>query len=377
VPSEERVFESVDNSPEAKAANKAYFDAQGITHEVVDDAAAGDGAKPPAGETKPSETAAPIPGSEPEDTVVDAETAADWESAKTDVKRQSRYAKERQEKRELKAANEKMARELAELKAKQNAPAGEPKPDEPKPGSTAPAPAGDKPAAAADANAAPTFTEAEPAEPKYEDFANEDDQFAAYQTAVTKHSKEWNRWDRRREKFEEQAAADKVRSTEQAQTAQNARITQLQADLAEIRKELPDFDEVVKNGNVFTMALSGVSTSVPGGLKAAYQLAKDPVKLKDFNDRTSETQIVNGKPVPTQRAWDLALYLLGQVGVPLTPTPSSAPAGSPPAANTPSSQPREERAAPAPARGRASEEPRREDLAGDARRDRLAKELFV
>jgi len=53
VPTEERVFESVDNSPEAKAANKAYFEGQGVTHEVVDDAAAGEG-NPPVETVKPT-----------------------------------------------------------------------------------------------------------------------------------------------------------------------------------------------------------------------------------------------------------------------------------------------------------------------------------
>jgi len=366
VATETRVFESVDSSPEAKAANAAYFAEQGITHEVADEA--GKGAAPTEETPKPAETAAPKPGEgEPADTVVDAETAADWESAQTDVKRKSRYAKERQEKRELKEKTQAQERELAELRAKLAAAAAV----ETKPGDTAP-PAGQP---AADANAQ-TFTEPEPVEPKYEDFATEDDQLLAYQRALAKHGREWSRWDRRREKFEDTVAAQQSQKVEQAKKTHEERLAQLNQRVAEMRVTHPDFDDVLKNGTVLSMALSGVSTAVPGGLEAAYQLAKDPVKLKQFNELTAETQILDGKPVPTQKAWDLALYLLGQVGVPVTAPASPAPAGTPPAASpSSSSQPREEHPAIPPARGRASAEPRREDLSGDARRDRLAAAL--
>jgi len=370
----------VDSSPEAKAANAAYFAEQGITHEVADDAAIGE-ATPPVEATKPTEPIAPgTEGSEAEETVVDAETAADWESAQTDVKRKGKYARERQKNREIKAAKEQaeskaqqLERELAELKAKLEG--GEHKPEDGKPGSTAPAPVAGQPAAAPDANAAPKFEEPEPIKPKYEDFANEDDQLLAFQEARDQYNRDVASWDRRRERFEEKAAADQARQVEQAKNSHEERMAKLNIAVAEIRTKHADFDAVVQDGRVFSQALSGVSTVVPGGLEAAYQLAKDPVKLKEFNNLTAETQILNGKPVPTQRAWDLALYLLGQVGVPLTPPSSSAPAGSPPAASPSSSQPREERPAPAPARGRSAETQRREDLLGDARRDQLAAEL--
>jgi hypothetical protein len=381
VATETRVFESVDNSPETKAANKAYFDEQGVESNVEDSGA---------GEPNPPVTSAPAPAAaapaeakpgegEAEEAVVDTETAADWESAQTDGKRKSRYAKKRQEARELKVANteletkaQRLERENAELKAKLDGkPAGEPKPSD-----TAPPAAGSPPAAAApEANAAEKFTEAEPVEPKYEDFAAAEDQLLEYQKALAKHGREWSRWDRRREKFEDSVAAKATEKANQAKTAREQRLAKLNESLAEIRTKHTDFDEVVKLGNVFTKALSGASTVVPGGLEAAYQLAKDPVKLKQFNELTAETTVVNGETVPTQRAWDLALYLLGQASS--SPAPAaSAPAGSPPAAiPSSSSQPREEPAAPRAARGRASDEPPRTDLSGDARRDRLAKEL--
>jgi hypothetical protein len=369
VATETRVFESVDSSPEAKAANAAYFAEQGITHEVKD-SETGD-AKPTEETTKPPATAAPATGSEPEETAVDAETAADWDSAQTDGKRKSRYAKKRQEARELKVKAEQLEtktqaqeRELAELRAKLNQPTGETKPGE--------APAGQP---AASATAEQKFTEPEPAEPKYEDFAAEDDQLLAYQKALAKHSREWSRWDRRREKFEETAQAEQTRKTEQVKTAREQRLAQLADRLTEVRKELPDFDAVMGDGAALSRALSAASTVVPGGLKAAYLLVKDPVKLKQFNEQTADTQKVNGQDVPTQGAYDLALYLLGQAAG-IAPAQSPAPAGTPPAASpSSSSQPREEQPAPAPARGRASAEPRREDLSGDARRDRLAAEL--
>lgn len=377
---ETRVFESVDNSPEAKAANAAYFAEQGVESNVEDSAAAGAAANPPVDDKAPPAAAAPEtkPGEgEAEEGQVDTETAADWDSAQTDGRRKSRYAKKRQEARELKVANEKLERELAELKAKQT-----PAP-ETKPGDTAPPAAGSEgkpPAAAASDATAETFTEPEPPEPKYEDYANEDDQLLAYQKALAKHTREWSRWDRKRENFEQQQAAAQARRTEEAKTLREQRLAKLNESLAEIRKVHTDFDEVLKQGNVLTPALSGASTVVPGGLEAAYQLAKDPVKLKQFNDLTAETQVVNGQTVPTQRAWDLALFLLGQAaGTPAAPAAAaaaSAPAGSPPAASpSSSSQPREEPAAPRAARGRASDEPRRDELSGDARRDRLAAEL--
>ncbi len=367
---ETRVFESVDSSPEAKAANAAYFAEQGAAHEVKDGAAKGSGT-PTEEAAKPAETAAPATGSEPADTVVDAETAADWDSAQTDAKRRSRYAKKRQEHKELQEKTQVQERELAELRAKLAAPAT----DQPKPGDTA-SPAAGAPAAT-DATAGEKFSEPEPAEPKYEDFANEDDQLLAYQKALAKHGRDWGRWDRRRDKFEETQAAKQSQQSEEARKAQETRLAQLNERIAEIRKLHPDFDDVLKNGTVLSMALSGVSTSVPGGLERAYLLAKDPVKLKQFNELTTETQMLNGKPIPTQKAWDLALYLLGQVEVPTAAeTKSPAPAGTPPAASpSSSSQPREEQPAITPARGRASAEPRREDLSGDARRDQLAAEL--
>lgn len=373
---ETRVFESVDNSPEAKAANAAYFAGQGIESKVEDSAVAGQPETPPATDKTPPAAAAPVetkPGEgEVEEGQVDTETAADWESAQTDGKRKSRYAKKRQEARELKAANEKLERELAELKAKQTPPA-----TETKPGDKAPPAAGTEatpPAAAAPDATAATFTEPEPVEPKYEDFANEDDQLLAWQKAVSKHTKEWSRWDRRRENFETQQAAAQTRRTEEAKTAREQRLAKLNENLTEIRTKHPDFDQVLQQGNILTAALSGASTVVPGGLEAAYLLAKDPDKLKQFNEQTSETQVVNGQKVPTQAAWDRALFLLGQITGSAAPAP--APAGSPPAASpSSSSQPREEPAAPRAARGRASDEPRREDLSGDERRDRLAREL--
>lgn len=357
---ETRVFESVDNSPEAKAANAAYFAEQGITHEVTDDAA-GAAADPPAGTEAPPAQAAPP--ADAEEGQVDTETAADWDSAQTDGKRKSRYAKKRQEARDLKAKTEAQDRELAELRAKLAAKDAPPSDDKAAPGT---------PPAAATASAA--FAEPEPVEPKYEDFANEDDQLLAYNKALAKHTREWSRWDRRRENFETQAAADQTRRTDEANKNRETRLTQLNQRLTEVRTELPDFDEVLKQGTVLSPALSAASTVVPGGLKAAYQLAKDPVKLKQFNELTAETQKVNGQDVPTQGAYDLALYLLGQAAG-TNPAPASAPAAPAAAIPSSSSQPREERPALPPARGRSTDEPRREDLSGDARRDMLARDL--
>lgn len=370
---ETRLFESVDQSPEVIAANKAYFEAQGVEAKVETSETGDQVETPPATPAgTPPAAAAPSGTGEADDTVVDAETAADWESAHDDGRRKSRYAKKRQEARELKASNERLERELAELKAKPAAPA------EPKPGDIAPPAAGGEanpPAAAApDANAEEKFSEAEPPEPQYADFAAEDDQLLAYNQALAKHGREWSRWDRRREKFEDGVAAAKARKAEQAQTAQNERLTKLGEALTEVRTQHPDFDTVTDKGNVFSLAIQGVSTVLPGGLNLVYQLAKDPVKLKQFNDATAETVEVNGKKVPTQRAWDLAIFMLGQVAGPSAAAPPAA--GSPPAAApSGSSKPREEPAAPTAARGRASAEPTRDNLTGDQRRDMLAKQL--
>lgn len=377
---ETRVFESVDNSPEAKAANAAYFAEQGIEPEVVDSAITGDAATPPAKADEPPAAGAAAPnGAAAADTEVDiapdAETAADWDSAQTDGRRKSRYARKRQEAKELKAKTEQLERDLAEAKAKAAAPASEPKPGDKAPpaaGSEATPPA----AAASDATAEEKFTEVEPVEPKYEDFANEEDQLLAYNKALAKHGREWARWDRRRDNHETKVADKATRQAEQARIAQNERLTQLTVKLAEIRATHPDFNQVTDKGNVFTPALSGVSTQIPGGLEAAYQLAKDPVKLKQFNEMTAETQVVNGKTLPTQRAWDVATYLLTQQAALHGSPAASAPAGSPPAA-APSSAtlPREEPAAPIAARGRSADTPGRDNLSGDARRDQLAKQL--
>jgi hypothetical protein len=358
VSTETRVFESVDNSPEAKAANAAYFAEQGITHEVQDDAAPAS-TDPATEKTPPATSAAPD-----EDAELDAieeqlkQTAATTGQATTDGKRESSIAKARRERRELKAANEKLERELAELKAKP----AETKPAETKPSEPAAAPAAAEPAA--------TFAEPEPPEPKYEDFATSDDQLLAYQQALAKHTREWTRWDRKREAFETNAAAEAKRKTDQAAEQQNQRLTKLNERLTAVRTEHPDFDEVTKKGEVLSLALQAASTVLPDGLKLAYALAKDPAKLQQFNDLTKATQKVQGRDIPTQESYDLAMFLFGQM------SGSTAPAAAPAAAAPPSSpQPREEPPAPRPARGRASDEPRREDLSGDARRDRLRQEL--
>jgi predicted RNase H-like HicB family nuclease len=363
VATETRTFESVDASPEAKKANEAYFAEQGVTHEAKDDATPGQPATPPAAAPPASAAAPPAQASEtvaePE-VVPDAETVAEWESDQTDGKRLSRTARKNQKTRALIEENERLKAELAAKTAKPDAAATPP--------ASEPAPA---PAAAE--STAEAFTEAEPVEPKYEDFATEDDQLIAYNRALAKHTRELSRWDRRREAHEAKVAADKERrETAQAQEIQNARLTELNGKLDVIRKEFPDFDDVVQHGNALSQALQAASTVAPGGLKAAYLLAKDPAKLAEFNELTKETQKVKGRDVPTQDAYNLALYLLGQAAG--LPAPASA---APPAAAIPSSssQPREERPAPVPARGRAAGEQRREDLSGDARRDQLAAEL--
>jgi hypothetical protein len=363
VSTETRVFESVDNSPEAKAANAAYFAEQDITHEVTDDAAEGDtkspadtsaaAAAPPA---KTGEEAAAAPE-------VDAETAAEWDSDKTDVQRKSRSAKIRQERREFKtqaeqekARADKAERELAELKAGKPADKVDPKPEE-------------RAAPPAEAATPATFSEAEPPEPKYEDFATSDDQLLAYQQALAKHTREWTRWDRRREAFETNAAAEAKRKTDQAAEQHNQRLTKLNERLAVVRAEHPDFDEVTKLGNVMSLALQAASVDLPDGLKLAYQLAKDPAKLQQFNDLTKATQKIQGRDMYTPEAYNLAMFLFGQMSGSPAPAAAATPAA---AASTSSPQPREEPPAPRPARGRASDEPRMEDLSGDARRDRLA-----
>lgn len=378
MPTETRVFESVDSSPEAKAANAEYFKSQGIDHEVEETSVDGK-ATPPATDKEKPVAAAPTGDGETGETEVDAETAAEWESAQTDVRRKSRMAKKRQEAREYKTKFEEQAtktqqleRELAELKAgKPSAtpPAGS---TENKPGETPPA-TDIKPPATGDA-AQPKFEEAEPQVPKFEDFAAEDDQYLAYQQALVKHQKEWTRWDRKRERFEETQATVQAQKTQEAKTAREQRLAKLNADIAEVRTKYPDFDAVVQNGNVVSQALSGASTFVPGGVEAVYLLAKDPDKLKQFNEQTAETVEVDGKKVPTQRAWDLAIFLLGQLTGSIATAKPAAPAGSPPAVPTSNNPPREEPAAPRAARGRTSDEPGRDQLTGDQRRDLLAKQ---
>lgn len=374
---ETRTFESVDNSPEAQAANRAYFESKGETYEVK--GGASETTKTPASQQTP-----PAPGAAPAADADEAELDALEEqlvrqasaapgSASPDGKKESSVARARRERRELKAENERLLAELATAKA-----AAKPTPPETPPASGTPAAAAAPASAAAEAGApaAETFSEPEPVMPKYEDFANEDDQLLAFNTALAQHTKDWGRWDRKRERFEEKAADAAAQRKTQADQQQNERLTALNARLAEVRGEFPDFDTVLQQGNVLSPALSAASTFVPGGLKAAYLLAKDPAKLKAFNEQTAATRKVNGQDVPTQDAYDLALYLLGQIAGPSAsapaPSASPAPTGSIPSAPTP---PREEPPAPRPARGRAADEPRRTDLSGDARRDRLAAEL--
>lgn len=354
---ETRTFQSVDQSPEAIAANAAYFAEQGVSH-----AASVEGVDVVA--TPPAAPAASVaaPGTEAAtEAEVDAETAAEWESDQTDGKRLSRQAKKRKEARDQKVEIDRLKAELA---ARPAAPA------------TPATPAASEPPAASAAGAIATeaFAEVEPAEPKYEDYAAEEDQLLAYNRALAKHGRDWSRWDRKREAHDTKVEADKARQTEQATTARNTRLEQLNQRLAEVRVELPDFDAVLKNGAELSPALSAASTVVPGGLKAAYQLMKDPAKLKQFNELTAETQKVQGRDVPTQGAYDLALYLLGQATNLSGAPPASA--ATPPAAAIPSTavQPREESPAIPPARGRAAATPTRSDLSGDARRDALARE---
>lgn len=373
---ETRVFESVDASPEVVEANKAYFAEQGVTiDEVKTESDTGD--QPPAADKdkKPAAAAAAAPAGEGEghaegdDTPVDAETAADWESAQTDGKRKSRYAKERLKRRETLAENERLKAENAALKA--------PKPEEKKPtDATASNPA----TPATDATAAETFSEPEPKEPQYEDFANEDDQLLAFNKALTKFGRDAAAWDRRRERFEEKAQAAKTRRDEEATTAKaknadaaKARAARVTEDIKKVTEEFPDFEAVVQGGNVLSRGLQAAAAIVPDGVRLAYLLAKDPAKLKQFNEMTAATVEVNGETLATHEAYQLAIYCLGQVASSLPA--KDAPAGTP--AATPSSQqPREEPPATRPARGRSAGDRRREDITDpDERRDLLAADL--
>lgn len=377
---ETRVFESVDSSPETQAANKAYFEAQGVTHEATASDAADTQPPPVDDPAKPAGAAPVVVDGEADldelEQQVEQSAAADGGAASHDgKKKENSVARVRRERRELKverdelkAKADKLERDLADAKAG--------KPNEPPAPGTPPAgsPAAAAPAAEAGALATEVFPEAEPKEPQYEDFAAEEDQLLAYQRATTKYAKDWGRWDRKREAFDVEAANKAAAQTTQVQQRKTERLTKLNERLVEVRAEYADFDATLKNGDVLSPALSAASTVVPGGLKAAYLLAKDPVKLKEFNEKTAASQKVNGRDVPTQDAYDLALYLLGQAtgsAPPGAPAAAASPAASIPSAPTP----REEAPAPTPARGRAEPPARRSDLSGDARRDMLAREL--
>lgn len=393
---DERTFESaVELSPEQQAANAAYFEDKGLEVEVEENRAddvkppevakvvepkpvdkVAEPATPPADGKPPAEAAAPA--TPPAEVELDAESQADWQSAKSDGEKQGKYARRTKELNDLRGKttkleteNEVLKRQLAE-REKAHATPSAPSPlvapavVEPPKKESEPEPIKAK-----------EFEKTKPARPRLEDFQGEDDPIAAHAEAIADFAEKLSDWKDEKRDFDtgqRELVAKQEREREQKQAATNQRQETIKSRFEDARKEHSDFETVTSGMECSPVLRYLLIEELSDGLNLGYQLARpeNAETLKAINEAT--------KNAKTEQEVQKALYdTVGQLAIfreklkapAKVDTPVPVAAAAPPVqesvkvtpVETPSTvKPKVEEAAPAPVRSRATPADRLEDI---------------
>lgn len=336
---EVREFVNAFTSPEDQAADKAYFESKGIEYETTST----EEVSPATEEPSTAATPPKVEQAKAEEPTVDAETEAEWKAAENDGKRKSSYANLRakiREQKEATAAAEQRTHTLEEEIAKLRKPAEV---------------------------AVETFADPEPEAPNPADYDEAHDPRAAFSKAQADFTKQWNRWDRKRESFEADQQRKKADAAKPVEPAVDPRLIEtVNTRLAEARAAMPDFDETVVKNPGLNDAIRSAAMVVPDGLALLHRMIKShPDKFSKLQQSTLAIKMVNGNAQPTDEANNMAMFLLGQfAGVPAVVTP-------------PQPQPKERELTPRSVRGRTViNQQRLEDITNvDERRYETARRL--
>lgn len=333
-----REFQSAVSTPEDVAANKAYFEAQGVEYETTAEEATS--TETPAEDTTEALQPKAEPAKAEVEQQVDAETEAEWKAAENDGKRKHSFGQLRAERRKAYEAEAAANAKVKELEARIAELA---KPAEPK---------------------AEAFAEAEPKEPIPADYDNADDPRAALAKAQVDFTKQWNRWDRKREAHEAKEAAKAVEPEKPAPPTIDPQLVEtVNTRLAAAKAAMPDFDEKVANNPGLNDAIRAAAISLPDGLALLHRMVTtNPEQFSKLQQATIQTRVVNGVTMPTNEANNMAMFMLGQFA-------------SVPVVIPPQPQPKEVSPVPSAVRGRTVATIRRQDLSGDERREQLAREM--
>lgn len=385
---DDRIFESaetVELDQEQQEAIRQHFSDKGYDLEVENPGTAGEPpqpeaaaeeapAEPPVAEDgEPAATAPPAAtptAPQATDADIDEDSRREFEAHPEPEKKLGRWAQKNKTIREQGSKISELSGQLEEAR-RQLAERGTAKPQDSSPAPLAaepPAPEAPKPN---------EFSEARPALPKFEDFADQDDPVAAFANAQAEWNRDDNDWFRRKNDFE----AQERNRVQQTQSEQDKLREWQTTRINDIRGKHPDFDQ--KTGHVtYGPVLEYLFTNPAGpedGLELGYLLAqpenqdffnqlKAKVALAPNADRTAQARAIN---LANQ---ELAVFRYRLSQAPEPPAPpapvptTSQPAVPPPAAAQPT---RREEAAPTPTRGRGTTGDRLEDIPpedSDARR---------
>lgn len=335
---------------------------------------------PPVDGTLPAEPVAPA--TPPAEVELDAESQADWQSAKSDGEKQGKYARRTKALRELEGKTTKLETEIEvlrrQLAEREKAPVT-PAPPSPL---VAPAVVADPPKKVSEPEPikAKEFEKPKPARPKLENYQGEDDPIAAHTEAIADFAEKLSDWKDEKRDFDstqKELVATEQREREQKKAATTQREEVIKTRFEDARKAHPDFEQTTSGMECSPVLRYLLVEELPDGLNLGYQLARpeNAETLKAINEAT--------KSAKTDAEVQKALYeTVGKLAVfreklnappPKVETPVPVAAAAPPVpakvetpvlAQTPSpAQPRKEDPSPEPNRGRGGATERIEDIA--------------
>jgi len=396
---DDRTFESaVELTPEQQDANIQHFKDKGYDVEVenagtdgVDAPATVPDPKPATEEVQlaPAADAPPVTTPDPE---IDAETQTEFQTAKNDGEKLSRWAKLKKQKRELestvsqkdtelaaeKARSEELRRQLAERTTPGTAPVPPasslaPTVEAPKPAETSPEPIKE-------------FDKAKPTRPTAKDFEGTEDPYAALLEAQGEYAEKLLDWNNEKRTFEDSERARVAKETQERERARTKVLTQAEQITQRYeaaRKVHPDYDAVTQPVPYTQVLQYVLREKAADGFELGYELAK-PENAEFYKAIMESSRTAVGEADASiwakveQTIADLggfryALKTKSASPVTAEPVPPAVAAPQPPAPKqTPSTQePRREEAAPTPVRSRGAAAERLEDIDpedSDARR---------
>jgi len=394
---DDRTFENaVEQSPEEQAATLAHFKDKGYDvqveesgeeqHQPADKPAEPKTPAPP----EPDKSAAAPPAPEKavpaagapaaeEHEAIDAETRAEYqaESTKSDEEKLGRHAKRTKRLHELETARSEDARKLAvqeatiaELRARVA------QPSTPSSLVATPQPAATpakEPAKAEEPIKPVEFSEARPARPKLEDYADQDDPVAALEEARTEYTEKLVDWNDKRRAFDQ---TEKQR----VDTAQRERDTQRQTEvkrnegitkrLSDVRQAHPNFDRETDAANFGRDNTNKIMRhllveSLPDGLELAYELAQPAHQaeleeiVKKVGDPKTPDEVSQALYVAAQEIAIFRYKLKSETKPPAAPVAAVPPlaaaaAAAAPQQTSPNQPPRREEPSPTPIKGRSA-----------------------